>query len=219
MPKFHISSGGVVFRAIRSAQSMGQEPVPGEKTSVPAEPRQAGAAGEEAVSAASGRAGEMAASGRAGVNARGVGGCAGEKESVSADSRVAGCYEVALIRVMRAGGESAWALPKGWVEQGEEPEQTAIREVREETGLNTRVLKKIDEISYQFYSRADHDRVSKTVHLFLLECLGGNTADHDTEVEEARWFPIEEAGQWLTYKNEREALGKAAFLLEGEYHT
>ena len=210
MPKFHISSGGVVFRAIRSAQSTGQEPVPGEKASVPVEPRQAGDPGTEAVprekepvSAGSGGAGEMAASGRAGVNARGVG----------------GCYEVALIRVMRAGGESAWALPKGWVEQGEEPEQTAIREVREETGLNTRVLRKIDEISYQFYSRADHDRVSKTVHLFLLECLGGNTADHDTEVEEARWFPIEEAGQWLTYKNEREALGKAAFLLEGEYHT
>ena len=146
-----------------------------------------------------GRAGAMVASGLAGVKGRG--------------------YEVALIRVMRAGGEFAWALPKGWVEQGEEPEQTAIREVREETGLNTRVLRKIDEISYQFYSRADHDRVSKTVHLFLLECLGGNTADHDTEVEEARWFPIEEAGQWLTYKNEREALGKAAVLLEGEYHT
>jgi 8-oxo-dGTP pyrophosphatase MutT (NUDIX family) len=126
---------------------------------------------------------------------------------------------VALIRVIRAGGEFAWALPKGWVEQGEEPEQTAIREVREETGLNTRVLRKINEISYQFYSRADHERVSKTVHLFLLEFLGGSTADHDAEVEEARWFPIEEAEQWLTYKNERDALGKAAVLLEGEYHT
>jgi len=155
-------------------------------------------AGKEAVEAASGRVGATG------------------KGSVPTEP---GCYEVALIRVMRAGGESAWSLPKGWVEKGEEPEQTAIREVREETGLNTRVLRKIDEISYQFYSHADHDRVSKTVHLFLLECLGGNTADHDTEVEEARWFPIEEAGQWLTYKNERDALGKAAVLLEGEYHT
>jgi 8-oxo-dGTP pyrophosphatase MutT (NUDIX family) len=132
----------------------------------------------------------------------------------------AGCYEVALIRVMRAGGETAWALPKGWVEKGEDPAQTAVREVREETGLHTRVLRKVDEISYQFYSRADHDRVSKTVHLFLLECLGGNTDDHDSEVEEARWFPIAEAGQRLTYKNEREALGKAAILLEeGEHIT
>ena len=136
-----------------------------------------------------------------------------------AGASTGGSYEVALIRVMRAGGETAWALPKGWVEVGEDPAQTAVREVREETGLHTRVLRKVDEIFYQFYSRADHDRVSKTVHLFLLECLGGDTADHDTEVEEARWFPIEVAGQKLTYKNEREALGKAAVLLEEREHT
>jgi 8-oxo-dGTP pyrophosphatase MutT (NUDIX family) len=122
--------------------------------------------------------------------------------------------------VIRAGGETAWALPKGWVEQGEDLEQTAIREVREETGLQTRVLRKVDEISYEFYSRADHDRISKTVHLFLLECLGGDTANHDTEVEEARWFLIDEATRKLTYKNEREALEKAALLLEeGEHIT
>src|SRR5438309_9665148 len=159
---------------------------------------------ERSLSSGSGRGGEIAEPGRVGVKARGAG----------------GCYEVALIRVLRARGGTAWALPKGWVEQGEEPEQTAVREVREETGLQTRVLRKVDEISYQFYSRADHDRISKTVHLFLLECLGGDTADHDTEVEEARWFPIEEAGQRLTYKNEREALEKAAVLLEeGEHPT
>jgi ADP-ribose pyrophosphatase YjhB (NUDIX family) len=133
---------------------------------------------------------------------------------------VGGCYEVALIRVTRVGGETAWALPKGWVEEGEGLEQTAIREVREETGLETRVLRKVDEISYEFYSRADRDRISKTVHLFLLECLGGDTADHDTEVEEARWFPLDEAAQRLTYKNERAALEKAALLLEeGEHIT
>ena len=153
------------------------------------------------------------------MGSAGVGGCSGESDGLGRRG-VGGCYEVALIRVLRARGGTAWALPKGWVEQGEEPEQTAVREVREETGLQTRVLRKVDEISYQFYSRADHDRISKTVHLFLLECLGGDTADHDTEVEEARWFPIEEAGQRLTYKNEREALEKAAVLLEeGEHPT
>jgi len=152
------------------------------------------------------------------LGAPGAGGCTGE--SARPGGRGAGgCYEVALIRVLRARGGTAWALPKGWVEQGEKPEQTAVREVREETGLQTRVLRKVDEISYQFYSRADHDRISKTVHLFLLECLGGDTADHDTEVEEARWFPIEEASQRLTYKNEREALEKAAVLLEEGEHT
>jgi len=199
MAKLHISSGGIVFRPMGSAG--GQGSVPREKS----------------LSSGSGWAGEMPEPGRAG---------AGEKGSVSAEPGRAGemaagvgGYEVALIRVIRARGGTAWALPKGWVEQGEEPEQTAVREVREETGLQTRVLRKVDEISYQFYSRADHDRISKTVHLFLLECLGGDTADHDTEVEEARWFPIEEAGQRLTYKNEREALEKAAVLLEEGEHT
>jgi 8-oxo-dGTP pyrophosphatase MutT (NUDIX family) len=196
MAKLHISSGGIVFRPMGSAG--GQGSVPREKS----------------LSSGSGRAGEIPEPGRAGV---------GEEGSVLAEpgraGLKAGCYEVALIRVLRARGGTAWALPKGWVEQGEEPEQTAVREVREETGLQTRVLRKVDEISYQFYSRADHDRISKTVHLFLLECLGGDTADHDTEVEEARWFPIEEAGQRLTYKNEREALEKAAVLLEEGEHT
>lgn len=127
---------------------------------------------------------------------------------------VANSYEVALIRVARAGGETAWALPKGWVEDGEDFEQTAVREAREETGLSTRVCRKVDQISYEFYSRADHHRVSKTVHLFLLECVGGDTADHDTEVEEVRWFPIDQAMSTLTYRNERAALEKAALLLE-----
>ena len=129
-------------------------------------------------------------------------------------------YEVALICVARPGGDSAWALPKGWVEDGEALEQTAVREVREETGLDGKVVCKIDEISYEFYSRVVHARVSKTVHLFLLRFKGGDTADHDTEVEEARWFPIDEALRKLTYKNEREALEKAALLLEeGEHIT
>ena len=201
MAKLHISSGGIVFRPMGSAG--GQGSVPREKS----------------LSSGSGRAGEMPEPGRVGEIAASVGGCSGKSDGLGRRG-VGGCYEVALIRVLRARGGTAWALPKGWVEQGEEPEQTAVREVREETGLQTRVLRKVDEISYQFYSRADHDRISKTVHLFLLECLGGDTADHDTEVEEARWFPIEEAGQRLTYKNEREALEKAAVLLEeGEHAT
>lgn len=128
-------------------------------------------------------------------------------------------YEVALIRVARVGGENAWALPKGWVEKGEDLEQAAVREVREETGLDAKVLRKLDEITYEFYSKADRGRISKTVHLFLLEHLGGDTADHDEEVEEARWFSIEEAIRTLTYKNEREVVEKAARLIQGGEHT
>ncbi len=123
-------------------------------------------------------------------------------------------HEVALIRVARSDGH-AWALPKGWVEKGEDLEQTAVREVREETGLDARILRKLGEITYEFYSKADRSRVLKTVHLFLLECLGGDTADHDDEVEEVRWFSLGEAVRTLTYKNEREMLEKAIGLIQG----
>ena len=127
-------------------------------------------------------------------------------------------HEVALIRVARSGGEEVWALPKGWVEKGEDLEQAAVREVMEETGLEAKILRKLTEIAYEFYSSADRTRISKTVHLFLLEYVRGNTADHDEEVEEARWFPLQEAMRTLTYKNEREALEKAARLLQGGAH-
>jgi len=125
----------------------------------------------------------------------------------------AGC-EAALIRVVRADGH-AWTLPKGWVEKGEDLEQTAVREVREETGLDAKILRKLGEITYEFYSKADRSRVHKTVHLFLLECLGGDTADHDDEVEEVRWFPLSDAVQMLTHKNERDVLEKAIGLIQG----
>ena len=123
-------------------------------------------------------------------------------------------HEVALIRVARADGH-AWTLPKGWVEKGEDLEQTAVREVREETGLDAKILRKLGEITYEFYSKADRSRVYKTVHLFLLECLGGDTADHDDEVEEVRWFPLSGAVQMLTHKNERDVLEKAIGLIQG----
>src|SRR5438094_9843614 len=116
-------------------------------------------------------------------------------------------YEVALIRVARADGD-AWALPKGWIEKGEDLEQTAVREVREETGLDAKVLRKLGEITYEFYSKADRSRIVKTVHLFLMEWLGGDTADHDDEVEEVRWFPLEDALRMMPYKTEREKVEK-----------
>ena len=123
-------------------------------------------------------------------------------------------YEVALIRVPRADGD-AWALPKGWVEKGEDLEQTAVREVREETGLDAKVLRKLGEVTYEFYSKGDRSRIVKTVHLFLMEYLDGSTSDHDDEVEEVRWFPLEDALRTLTYENEREMLEKAIGLIQG----
>jgi len=126
--------------------------------------------------------------------------------------------EVALIRVARADGQ-AWTLPKGWVEKGEDLEQTAVREVLEETGIQAKVLRKLGGITYEFYAKPERSRVLKTVHVFLLECLGGDTAEHDDEVEEARWFPFDDAVKVLTHKNERDMLEKARGLIQGGGQT
>src|SRR4051812_16578773 len=94
------------------------------------------------------------------------------------------------------------ALPKGHPEPGESSMDAARREVREETGLEAEPLEKLEDIRY-WYSR-DGERVLKIVSFFLFRYRAGRLADHDHEVEEARWIPLEEAPDRLAYKSEKE---------------
>ena len=105
---------------------------------------------------------------------------------------------VAVVRVR----DHILALPKGHPEKGESSQDAALREVREETGLEATPVEKLGDIRY-WYAR-DGDRVLKVVSFFLFRYRYGRVADHDHEVEEALWIPLEEASERLAYKSEKE---------------
>jgi len=102
-------------------------------------------------------------------------------------------------------------LPKCTPEHGETTEQTAVREVTEETGLQVRITGPLDSIEYSFVQSGT--RIHKTVHYFLMEPIGGDIARHDREFEEVRWIPFAEAPSTLTFETERALVARAADLL------
>jgi len=105
---------------------------------------------------------------------------------------------LAVVRVR----DDILALPKGHPEKGESSQDAALREVREETGLEATPVEKLGDIKY-WYAR-DGDRVMKIVTFFLFHYRSGRLEDHDHEVEEALWIPLEEAPERLAYKSEKE---------------
>jgi len=114
--------------------------------------------------------------------------------------------EVALIARRSASGELQWTLPKGTQEPGESITDTAMREVREETGLEVELLVDLDTIDYWFVWTPEQTRYHKFVHYFLMHANGGDLSRHDTESEEARWFSIDEAKRVMAFDNERHLL-------------
>ena len=108
-----------------------------------------------------------------------------------------------------------WSLPKGTPDPGESLEETALREVREETGLEVELEAPIGNINYWFVIPADRIHCNKTVHFYLMAHKGGCTDLHDPEFDEVRWFSSEDALKSLTYVNEAKVLDKAlAMILE-----
>jgi 8-oxo-dGTP pyrophosphatase MutT (NUDIX family) len=108
----------------------------------------------------------------------------------------------------REGSRGAtWTLPKGTPNPGETIEQTAVREVEEETGLQVRIVAPLTSIDYTFVQRGT--RIHKTVHYWLMEPVGGDLAGHDHEFERVRWVPFEEASGLLTFETERSLVSSA----------
>ena len=115
---------------------------------------------------------------------------------------------VVIVPVKRAAdGSKVLALPKGHPEEGESAADAALREVREEAGVETALVEKLGDARYWYMRRGR--RVSKVVAFFLLEYLSGDPADHDHEVERAEWMALRQAARELTYKGEREMVERA----------
>jgi 8-oxo-dGTP pyrophosphatase MutT (NUDIX family) len=100
-----------------------------------------------------------------------------------------------------------WTLPKGTPNPGETTEQTALREVAEETGLAVRIVRPFDSIEYRFVQA--RTRIHKTVHYFLMEPVGGDLDGHDHEFDEVRWVGFADADGLLTFETERSLVARA----------
>jgi bis(5'-nucleosidyl)-tetraphosphatase len=119
------------------------------------------------------------------------------------------------VLVCGRSSDGLWALPKGTPEPGETLEQTALREVREETGVEVAQDGIVGEIKYWFSRPQEGVRFNKTVRHYLFHPVGGDTSLHDHEFDDVRWFPVQEALKMLTYTNEARILRMAIEMVDG----
>jgi 8-oxo-dGTP diphosphatase len=119
------------------------------------------------------------------------------------------------VVIVAVGGNNRWQLPKGLVEKDEKPEIAAVREAREEGGVDSEVVEHIETVEYWFAGLDGGERVRfhKRVHFYLLRYLSGDTGNHDWEVNEARWVPIDDALSQLAFDNERRVVERARELI------
>ena len=135
------------------------------------------------------------------------------REAVSAGGVVhrSGDRGVEVLLLETRGG--VWGLPKGTPDAGESIEQTALREVREETGLEVALEDKIGMIEYWFARPSERTRYHKRVHFWLMRPTGGDVSAHDDEHITVAWFPLGEALRRVTHANSADTLQRAATLL------
>ena len=121
---------------------------------------------------------------------------------------VRGDEVIVIVPVKRAAdGSRVLGLPKGHPDGDETPERAARREVREETGISAELIEELGDVHYRYERNGRW--VSKRVTFYLFEYRSGDLADHDHEIEDARWMPLQQASRELTYEGEREIVARA----------
>jgi 8-oxo-dGTP pyrophosphatase MutT (NUDIX family) len=132
----------------------------------------------------------------------------GESEFSAGGVVVRGRHCIVIVPTRRAAdGSRVLALPKGHPDGAESAADAALREVREETGVDATLVEKLGDIRY-WYMRGGR-RIAKVVSFYLLDYVSGELADHDHEVEHAEWMPLEDAARRLTYRGERDMAAAA----------
>jgi 8-oxo-dGTP pyrophosphatase MutT (NUDIX family) len=115
--------------------------------------------------------------------------------------------------VCKHSGYHKWVLPKGLVEEGEKPRQTALREVEEECGIKTKIIDKIPEAEKYIYT-FEGTKIFKVVEYFLMEYVSGDIKDHDWEMEEVEWLSFKEAKERLDFSAAKKVMDRARKLRE-----
>ena len=100
-----------------------------------------------------------------------------------------------------------WGFPKGWIEKGQTTQEAAIREVREEGGVEAQIVEKLGDTKYVY--TLNGEKIFKVVVYFLMKYISGDPKDHDWEMEEAGWFTVDEALKTLSFSRDKELLKKA----------
>jgi 8-oxo-dGTP pyrophosphatase MutT (NUDIX family) len=124
--------------------------------------------------------------------------------------------EVVQVAIISVGDGSRWQLPKGLVDRGESTGEAALREVREEAGINTEIVDLIEKIEYWYWSnnRGKRVRFHKYVYFYLLSYKSGSVCDHDHEVNESRWTEIDKAIEMLAFASERKVVERAKKMIQ-----
>ena len=112
------------------------------------------------------------------------------------------------VLICRTSTSQKWVIPKGLIDPGEQVQQTAVREVREEVGVNARIIMPLDPAEHYVFTR-ENTRIYKTVHYFLMEYVSGSEADHDHEMEMVIWVPLDHAIERVSYDSARSVLQRA----------